>query len=172
MPKKTSKKRKSSTTSKESPTRKRLPKDLEERLRAIWRRLGHLIDWCNSSETWTTMFCAEVRPYRATFYWEAVADIVSDYMLEHPEASPEDVLTDCLVAMQCSPSTEDPDRLTRFREMWGEILCSSRKEIEAFIQADLDLAKEHGSYESVARLYAADYERSKRGEDSSANGNT
>ena len=160
MPKKKSKKQSSSTT---TTPRTSLPRDLENRLLVVWRRLGHLIDWCDSSETWTKMFCSESRPYRATFYWEAVADIVADYMLENPAADPEDVLTDCLVATQYSPSADDPDKLFRFRESWQEILDSSREEIEAFIQADLKLAMQEGTYEMVARLYAADYGKWKMG---------
>jgi hypothetical protein len=133
-----------------------LPKDLEERLRVVWRRLGHLIDWCDSGEAWMKMFCSEARPYRQTFYWEAVAEIVSDFMLDHPTASPEDVLADCLVATQYSPSSDDPERLTNFREMWDEILCSSKEEIEGFTQSDLELARQEGTYETVAALYTAD----------------
>ena len=110
------------------------------------------------------MFCSEIRPYRATFYWEAVADMVSDYMIDHPAADPEDVLTDCLVALQCAPSDDDPDELVRFRESWQEILDSSRTEIEAFILADLELAMQEGTYEEVARLYAADYGKWDKGE--------
>jgi len=48
----------------------------------------------------------------------------------------------------------------------GEILCSARKEIEVFIQADLELAMQEGTYEEVARQYAADYGKWKRGEES------
>ncbi len=157
MPKERSRKPKRSAT--ESPgrvSRTSLPEDLEERLRAIWRRLGHLIDWCDSSAAWTRLFCSEARPYRGTFYWEAVAEVVSDYVLDHPTAPPEDVLADCLVATQYSPSSDDPARLTDFREMWSEILCSSKKEIEAFIQSDMELAKQEGTYETIAALYAAD----------------
>jgi hypothetical protein len=126
--------------------------------------LGHLIDWCDDAEAWTKMFCSQIRPYRATFYWEAVADMVSDYMIDHPAADPEDVLTDCLVALQCAPSDDDPDELVRFRESWQEILDSSRTEIEAFILADLELAMQEGTYEEVARLYAADYGKWNKGE--------
>jgi hypothetical protein len=160
MPKKTSKKRKSST---EFKGRTSLPEDLDERLRVIWRRLGHLIDWCDSIAAWIQLFRSEARPYRGTFCWEAVAEIVSDYMLDHPTASPEDVLADCLVATQYSPSFDDPSRLTDFREMWDEILCSSKKEIEAFIRADLELAKQEGTYETVAALYAADDKKWEKG---------
>lgn len=161
MPKK-SKKRKSSTN---STPRTSLPAELEERLLVVWRRLGHLVDWCDDAEAWIKMFYSEVRPYRATFYWEAVADVVSEFMIDHPAADPEDVLTDCLVAMQCAPSDDDPDKLVRFRESWQEILDSSRTQIEAFIQADLELAMQEETYEMVARLYAGDYQRWKEGED-------
>ena len=164
MPKKTSKKRKSSTNSDEFKARTSLPKDLKDRLQVVWRRLGHLIDWCSSAEAWAKMFCLESRPYRATFYWEAVADMVSEFMIDHPAASPESVLADCLVATQQSPSSDDPSRLTVFREMWDEILCSSREEIEAFIQSDLEVAKQERTYEAVAHLYASDYGRWKNDE--------
>ena len=53
------------------------------------------------------LFCAEARPYRETFYWEAVARMMSEYLAEHPAESPEDVLTDCLIATQCPPSSDD-----------------------------------------------------------------
>ncbi len=162
MPKKTRKNQESSTS---VGIRTRLPGDLEERLRVIWRRLGHLIDWCDSSEAWTKTFCSEVRPYRATFYWEAVAEMVSDHMLDHPTDSPDDIHTDCLVATQFSASLDDREELASFREMWREILCSSRKEIEAFIQSDLELAMQERTYEEVARLYAADYGKWKMGEE-------
>jgi len=145
--------------------RKSLPADLKDRLQVAWRRLGHLIDWCSSAEAWTKMFCSEARPYRQTFYWEAIADIVSDYMLDNPTASPENVLADCLVATQHSPSSDDPSRLTTFREMWDEILCSSKKEIEAFIQSDLELAKQEGTYEVVTALYDADDGKWEKGEE-------
>lgn len=139
--------------------RNALPKELEDRLKVVWRRLGHLIDWCDGKQAWIKSFCLEARPYRETFYWEAVADMVSDYLLEHPTAAPEDVVTDCLVATQYSASPNDRERMDEFREMWSEILADSRKEIEAFIQADLNLATKEGSGEAVARLYAADYGR-------------
>jgi hypothetical protein len=164
MPKKTSKKRKSSTNANEFKARTSLPKDLEERLRVVWRRLGHLIDWCDSSAAWTRLFRSEARPYRATFYWEAVAEIVSDYMLDHPTASPEDVLADCLVAIQYSQSSDDPAKLTDFRESWDEIMCSSKEEIEAFIQSDLELAKQEGTYETVTSLYTANDQKREKGE--------
>ena len=157
MPKKTRKKKRPSSP--DAPPRSTIPEDLHERLEAVWRRLGHLIDWCEDSEAWLKMFCSEARPYRATFYWEAVANMVSDYMLENPEAAPDDVLTDCLVATQYSSSPDDRKRLAEFREMWDEILSSSRKEIEEFIQSDLELATMEGTYDEVARLYAADYGR-------------
>lgn len=140
-------------------TRDSLPPDIVERLLVVWRRLGHRIEWCDTPESWIKMFHSEPRPFRLTFYWEAVADMIADYMLEHPEAPPEDVLTDCLVATQYSASAEDPERLAAFREMWDEILYSSRQEIEAFIQADLDLAVQEETMEEVARLYASDYQR-------------
>ena len=48
--------------------------------------------------------------------------------------------------------------------MWDEILCSSKEEIEAFIQSDLEWAKQEGTYESVAALYAADDQNWEEGE--------
>ena len=92
--------------------------------------------------------------------------MVSDYMLEHPKVPPEEVLTDCLVATQYSPWSNDRERLTEFRMMWGEILCDSREAIERFMQADLELAIQEGTYETVARLYATDYENAKREKES------
>ena len=147
----------------EQVDRTNLPKDLEDRLQVVWRRIGHHIDWCDDQASWIRMFCSEARPYRQTFYWEAVANMVSDYMLEHPEATPNDVLTDCLVATQYSPSPDDRERVTGFCTMWGDILNVSRKEIERFIQADLELAVSDGTHETVARLYAIDYDKAKAG---------
>lgn len=162
MPKKKSKKQTTSTTEgSERLDRTSLPKDLRDRLQVIWRRVGHYVDWCDDFASWIKMFCSEARPYRATFYWEAVANMVSDYMLENPEVAPDDVLTDCLVATQSSPSSDDRERLGEFCEMWSDILDGSRAEIESFIQADLELAAREGTYETVARLYAIDYEKSK-----------
>ena len=154
-------------TCSEKTYREKLPDELETRLLALWSELGRLIEWCGDGETWLRMFCSEVRPYRETFYWEAVAEIVSDCVATHPEAPPEAVLTDCLVATQCSPSDDDSSRMVELREAWQEILDSSRKEIEAFIQADLDLAMQEGTMEEVARLYAGDYQRWKDGENPS-----
>ena len=85
--------------------------------------------------------------------------MVSDYILENPEAAPDDVLTDCLVATQYSSSPDDRERLDHFRTAWDEILKSSRTEIEEFIQADLELAAMEGTYDEVAQMYAADYGR-------------
>jgi hypothetical protein len=45
--------------------------------------------------------------------------------------------------------------------MWGDILADSREEIERFIQADLELAASEGTYQTVARLYAIDYNKAK-----------
>jgi len=111
------------------------------------------------------LFCSEARPYRETFYWEAVAEMVSDHLGNHPGTSPEKALTDCLIATQCSPSADDSARMADFREAWRQILGRSPKEIEAFIEADFDLAMQEGTYETVAALYAADYQRWKKGEE-------
>lgn len=164
MPTTTNKPREPSRNPQGFKARKSLPEALKERLQAVWRRLRHLVGWCDGSEAWTKMFSSEARPYRATFYLESVAGMVSDYMLKHPEASPEDVLADCLVATRYSLSHEDRKRLTEFRRMWNEVLRSSKHEIEAFIQADLQLAAHEGTYETVARLYVADYWRWRIGE--------
>ena len=109
------------------------------------------------------MFCVEPRPYRETFYWEAVAQMVSDYMSEHPTASPEKVLTDCLIATQSSVSPNDPDRMAHFRQAWQHILDRSREEIERFLKADFELAMQEGTYDTVAALYAADFSRWTKG---------
>lgn len=138
----------------EKTYREKLPEELETRLRAVWSRLGHLIEWCDDGNSWLKKFCSEVRPFRETFYWEAVAEIVADYSAEHPDASPESILTDCLIATQCSPSHDDAAQMVRLREAWQDILDSSREEIETFLQADLDLAVQEGTMEEVARLYA------------------
>ncbi len=162
MAKKKSSKPKDSRTE-SSKERHSLPVELEVRLRSIWSNVGHLVEWCDNSTSWLKMFCAEARPYRETFYWEAVAEMVSDYMSEHPTASPEDVLTDCLIATQSSPSSDDPDRMAHFRQAWQHILDRSRGEIERFLKADLDLAVQDGTYDAVAALYAADFSRWEKG---------
>ena len=66
------------------------------------------------------LFLAEARPFRETSYWEAVARTVADYSGEHPAASPEDVLTDCLIAIQCPPLSDDRMALTELHTMWQE----------------------------------------------------
>ena len=147
-----------------SKSRKHLPNGLEERLQVVWRRIGHLIDWCNDANSWTKMFRSEARPYRETFYWEVVAEMVSDYMLDHPSAVPEDVLTDCLVAVQCAPSSDELERTTHFRKVWSELLMNSQQDIEAFTIANLELAKQNGTYETVARLYTADNQQQGSGD--------
>ena len=143
--------------------RRRLPEELETRLLMVWRKLGHLIDWCDDGTSWTDAFCSEARPYRETFYWEAVAEMVTGYIQEHPIEPSEDALADCLIATQSPACSDDPDRLVHFRNTWCAILDRSKADVEAFIEADLDLARENGIYEMVARLYAADHERWRKG---------
>lgn len=150
-------------TAKGSKERKSLPVELEVRLRGIWSKVGHLVEWSDSSTSWMKMFCAEPRPYRETFYWEAVAQMVSDYVSEHPTTSPEKVLTDCLIATQSSPSSDDPDRMAHFRQAWQQLLDGSREEIERFLKADFELAMQEGTYDTVAALYAADFSRWTKG---------
>ncbi|MCL4853930.1 MAG: hypothetical protein KJZ78_21430 [Bryobacteraceae bacterium] len=133
-----------------------LPEELNHRLHVVWSKLGHLIEWCDSSTAWTEMFFTEARPYRQTFYWEAVAEHVADNLLEHSATPPERALTDCLIATQYAPSPGDSERLTYFREAWQRILDRSRHEIEAFVEADLALGAQEGTLEAVARLYAAE----------------
>lgn len=148
----------------DSVVRSRLPEELEERLKVVWQRLGHLVDWCDSEAAWTKSFYSEARPYRQTFYWEAVAEMVSSYLLDHPTAPPEGTLTDCLIATQCPSSADEGKRLSEFRKKWGDHLQRSRAEIELFIQADLELAAREGTYEVVARLYAVDYQKLREGQ--------
>jgi hypothetical protein len=124
----------------------------------VWQQLGHLFDWCDSGTAWTQLFCAEARPYRETFYWEAVARMMSEYLAEHQSASPEDALTDCLIATQCPPCSDDREALTEFREMWQETLIDSQQEIDTLMQRDLELAQQEGTHETVAALYAADHQ--------------
>ena len=101
------KKRKSATCGGTSPTRTSLPHDLEERLQVVWQQLGQLIDWCDSDTAWRQLFCSEARPHWQTFYWEAVAHMMSEYLAAHPAASPEAALADCLIATQCPPCADD-----------------------------------------------------------------
>ena len=96
-----------------------------------------------------------------------LAEMVCDYIRDHPTESPEDALTDCLIATQCSPSPGDSERMAYFWNAWGQILGRSKKEIEAFIKADLDLAMDDGNYDLIARLYAADYHRWEKGREAS-----
>ena len=103
MAKKKSSKPKDSEGAKEI-SRTSLPAELEARLRAVWPKVGHLVEWCDGCAAWIAMFCAEARPYRETFYWESVAQMVADYLAEHPTASAEEVLTDCLIATQSAAS--------------------------------------------------------------------
>lgn len=138
------------------PARERLPEELAERLLAVWQRLGHLIEWCDSSQAWLQLFCSEARPYRETFYWEAIARMVSSYARRQPAASPEMALTDCLIATQCPPSPHDGEALAEFHAMWQEILNSSQEAIAAVQQSDLELARQEGTLETVSALYAAE----------------
>jgi hypothetical protein len=140
-----------------------IPHDLDQRLQVVWQQLGHLLDWCGSSTAWMQLFCAEARPYRETFYWEAVARMMSEYLTEHQTESPEDVLTDCLIATQCPPSSDDRDALTEFHNMWQEILIDSQQEIDTVMQRDLELAQQEGTHETVAALYAADHQAWQQG---------
>jgi hypothetical protein len=133
-----------------------LPAELEARLRAVWSKVGHLLEWCPDSAAWIAMFCTEARPYRETFYWESVAQMVSDYLSEHPTASAEETLTDCLIATQASPAADDSERMTYFAQAWQGIRERSKQEIEQFKKADLELATQEGAYDTVAALYAAD----------------
>jgi hypothetical protein len=61
--------------------------------------------------------------------------MMSEYLAEHQSVSPEDALTDCLIATQCPPRSDDHEALTEFHNMWEEILSGSREEIDA-IQSD------------------------------------
>jgi hypothetical protein len=49
--------------------------------------------------------------------------------------------------------------------MWDEILCSSKEEIEAFIQSDLELAKQEGTYEDRRSACAADEQMRQKSEE-------
>jgi hypothetical protein len=84
--------------------------------------------------------------------------MMSEYLAEHQSASPEDALTDCLIATQCPPCSDDREALTEFREMWQETLIDSQQEIDTLMQRDLELAQQEGTHETVAALYAADHQ--------------
>ena len=64
----------------EQINRQKLPEALAVRLQAVWSRPGPLIDWCDDAASWMRLFCSEARPYREAFYWEAMAQMVSDYL--------------------------------------------------------------------------------------------
>lgn len=166
MAKKRCRKPKDPTAERSQPVyRQKLPEELEVRLRTVWSKIGHLVDWCSDAAFWTKAFCSEARPYRETFYWEAVAKMVADYIWEHPMTSSERALTECLIATQSLPSADDSEMVSYFRQAWEGILGDSRKEIEAFIEADLDLATQEGNDDMVARLYAADYFKWEKGKE-------
>ncbi|MHB9067963.1 MAG: hypothetical protein ACYC4B_29625 [Pirellulaceae bacterium] len=152
-----SKKRKSaSQKGKETQVHTSLPPDLDQRLQVVWQQLGHLIDWCDTGAAWTKLFCSEPRPYWETFYWESIARMVFEYLSQHPTSPPEDALSDCLIATQCPPCADDRAALKEFHEMWAAIVSGSHDEIDAFMQLDLEFAKQIGNYALVAALYAAD----------------
>lgn len=132
-----------------------LPLDLDQRLQVVWQTVGHLVDWCDSRAAWTKLFGSAARPYWETFYWESMTRMVSEYLSKHPMTPAEDALSDCLIATQCPPSPDDRAKLTEFRQMWTEILSSSKDEIAACMQLDLAWAKQHGNCEMVVRLYSA-----------------
>ncbi|MHB0960511.1 MAG: hypothetical protein ACYC0X_31090 [Pirellulaceae bacterium] len=136
-----------------------LPHDLDQRLLVVWQQLGDLIDWCNSGAAWTELFCSEARPYRETFYWEAVARMMSEYLADHPATSPDDALSDCLIATQCPPTSDDHDVLTEFHNMWNEVLIDSQDEIDTSMQRDLELAKQEGNADTVTAMYVADHQK-------------
>ena len=138
------------------------PHDLDHRLQVVWQQLGHLIDWCDSETAWKQLFCAEARPYWETFYWEAVARMMSEYLAERPE-SREDALTECLIATQCPLSSDDSETLTQFHHIWQENLIDSQQEIEALMQHSLELTQQEGTCETVAALYAGDHQRWRQG---------
>ena len=117
-----------------------LPHDLDQRIQVVWQQLGHLMDWCESSAAWTQLFCAEDRPFRETFCWESVASMICAYLVDQPAASPEDALTDCLIATECPLTSDDGEALTEFHRMWQEILIDSQEDIEALMQRDLELS--------------------------------
>ena len=123
---------------------------------AVWQQLGHAIDWCDSETAWKELFRSEARPHWQTFYWEAVARMMSEYLAAHPAASPEAALSDCLIATQCPPCADDPAALQEFHATWQRILSGSTETIDASMQRDLELAEQEGTHETVAALYAAD----------------
>jgi hypothetical protein len=151
------KRQKSTAGSSGSPNgRASLPADLEQRLQLVWRQFGPWIDWCDNETAWLQAFCAEARPYRETFYWEAVARLTSAYAAAHPTATPARVLTECLIATQCPPTPDDRAVLIELYQMWRELLRSSQSDVQAWMQRDLELAQQEGTHASVAALYAAD----------------
>jgi hypothetical protein len=154
-----SKKRKAATGGGTSPTRTSLPTGLEERLQVVWQQLGHLLDWCDTETAWKELFCSEARPYRETFCWEAVAHMMSEYLAAHPDTFPDDALADCLIATQCPPCSDDHEMLTKFQNMWNEVLIDSQEEIDTSMQRDLELAQQEGNSDTVAAMYAADHHK-------------
>ncbi len=139
-----------------SPARPALPSDLNERLLAVWNQVGHVVDWCDSCESWLQAFRNEARPFRETFYWESIAKLVAAYVAEHPGVKAERALTDCLIATQCPPLPDDRAVLIEFYRNWQALLAGSRAAIDAVVASDLELARQEGTAEAVSALYAAD----------------
>ncbi len=151
------KKRKSANSSSSaSPARATLPAELNARLLAVWDQVGPLVEWCDSSTQWLQAFLSESRPYRETFYWEAIAKLVADYVAAHPGTKAERAMTDCLIATQCPPLPDDRAVLIEFHQNWRALLASSRTVLDAVVESDLELARQEGTFETVAALYAAD----------------
>ena len=151
------KKRKSASSSDAaSPARATLPAELNARLLAVWDQVGHLVDWCDSGSQWLQAFLNEARPYRETFYWEAIAKLIADYVAAHPGTKAERALTDCLIATQCPPLPDDRAVLIEFHQKWRALLASSRARFDAVVESDLELARQEGTIEAVSALYAAD----------------
>lgn len=150
------KKQKASTGGGTAPTRASLPIGLKARLQAVWQRVGYLIGWCDREAAWLQLFDSEPRPHWQTFYWEAVARMVSEYSTAHPTDSLEAALADCLIATQCPPCADDQARLKEFHAMWQGILSGSLDAIDTSMQQDLELARKEGNADAVAALYAAD----------------
>ena len=147
----------------EASVRGALPAALVERLQVVWLQVGHLIDWCPDNSAWTRLFCTEVRPYWETFYWESIARMVTQYVHGHPAVSPEESLSECLIATQCPPSPDDCGMLAEFRAMWNAILNDAQGDIESSMQGDLELARQNGTGDMVAALYAADQQKRQQG---------
>ena len=83
-----------------------LTPDFTERVRALYRRVGHLM--YSSFEQWELGFCRDTHPEREIMVWETIADALEAYLAEDPDASIKQTLGQLVsLSMGAKPKTED-----------------------------------------------------------------